>query len=250
MKRITLLLWLTAVTMLLQASPDYYPSVAPTGTFINHDDMEEELTVGGTYDAPLTVTFSANPADTMGYIVLYEWKIIKKDNNEETTLAVRNDEVTEFTFREGGAGISYLISLSITYRYRETGVEGSVEQDESDMLRFSLRSSSLTVYNAFSPNDDGVNDKLRVKTQSLLKFRMAIFNRWGQRMASGDETTLEKEYQDDFTYYVCWDGKVNGQVADDGVYFISIEAIGSDGIEYTERRDVNLFTRSRERTKE
>ena len=122
----------------------------------------------------------------MGYIVLYEWKIIKKDNNEETTLAVRNDEVTEFTFREGGAGISYLISLSITYRYRETGVEGSVEQDESDMLRFSLRSSSLTVYNAFSPNDDGVNDKLRVKTQSLLKFRMAIFNRWGQRMASGD----------------------------------------------------------------
>lgn len=236
--------------MLLQASPDYYPSVAPTGTFINHDDMEEELTVGGTYDAPLTVTFSANPADTMGYIVLYEWKIIKKDNNEETTLAVRNDEVTGFTFREGGAGISYLISLSITYRYRETGVEGSVEQDESDMLRFSLRSSSLTVYNAFSPNDDGVNDKLRVKTQSLLKFRMVIFNRWGQRMASGDETTLEKEYQDDFTYYVCWDGKVNGQVADDGVYFISIEAIGSDGIEYTERRDVNLFTRSRERTKE
>ena len=102
--------------MLLQASPDYYPSVASTGTFINHDDMEEELTVGGTYDAPLTVTFSANPADTMGYIVLYEWKIIKKDNNEETTLAVRNDEVTEFTFREGGAGISYLISLSITYR--------------------------------------------------------------------------------------------------------------------------------------
>ena len=186
----------------------------------------------------------------MGYIVLYEWKIIKKDNNEETTLAVRNDEVTEFTFREGGAGISYLISLSITYRYRETGVEGSVEQDESDMLRFSLRSSSLTVYNAFSPNDDGVNDKLRVKTQSLLKFRMAIFNRWGQRIVSGDETTLEKEYQDDYTYYVCWDGKVNGQVADDGVYFISIEAIGSDGIEYTERRDVNLFTRSRERTKE
>ena len=232
------------------AAPDYYPSVAPTGIFINHDDMEEELTVGGTYDAPLTVTFAANPADTTGYTILYEWQIIKKDNNEQTVLAVRNDEVTEFTFREGGAGISYLISLSITYRYRETGVEGSVEQDEADMIRFSLRSSSLTVFNAFSPNDDGINDKLRVKTQSLLKFRMAIFNRWGQRMASGDETTLEKEYQDDFTYYVCWDGKVNGVVADDGVYYISIQAIGSDGIEYSERRDVNLFTRSRERTKE
>ena len=229
------------------AAPDYYPSIAPTGTFINHDGEEEELTVGGMYDAPLTVTFAANPADTVGYVVYYEWKIVKKDNNEETTLAVRNDEVTEFTFREGGAGVSYCISLSITYRYKETGDEGVVEQDESDMMRFSLRSSSLTVFNAFSPNDDGINDVYRVKTQSLLKFRMAIFNRWGQRVASGDENTLEKEYQDDYTYYVCWDGKLNGHLADDGVYFISIEAIGSDGIEYVERRDINLLTRSHER---
>jgi gliding motility-associated-like protein len=249
MKRTTILL-LLLLPLSVWAAPDYYPSVAPTGTFINHDGEAEELAVGGNYDAPLTVTFEAHPADTAGYVVYYEWKIIKKDNSEETTLAVRNDEVTEFTFREGGAGISYRISLSITFRYKETGVEGSVEQDESDMMRFSLRSSSLTVFNAFSPNDDGINDTYRVKTQSLLKFRMAIFNRWGQRVASGDENSLEKEYEGDFTYYICWDGTVNGRVADDGVYFINIEAIGSDGIEYTERRDINLFTRSRERTKE
>ena len=251
MKRnVLLLLWLPLLTLTVQAAPDYYPSVAPTGTFINHDGEEEELTVGGTYDAPLTVTFTANPTDTAGYIVYYEWKILKKDDKEETTLAVRNDEVTEFTFREGGAGVSYRISLSITYRYRETGVEGSVEQDEEDMMRFSLRSSSMTVYNAFSPNGDGINDTYRVKTQSLLKFRMAIFNRWGQRIVSGDETTLEKEYEGDFTYYICWDGTWHGQTADDGVYFISIEALGSDGIEYTERSDINLFTRQREKTKE
>lgn len=101
MKRnVLLLLWLPLLTLTMQAAPDYYPSVAPTGTFINHDGEEEELTVGGTYDAPLTVTFTANPTDTAGYIIYYEWKILKKDDKEETTLAVRNDEVTEFTFRE------------------------------------------------------------------------------------------------------------------------------------------------------
>ncbi|MBR4432937.1 MAG: gliding motility-associated C-terminal domain-containing protein [Bacteroidaceae bacterium] len=249
-RKLLLLLLLPPLALPVLAAPDYYPSVAPTGTFINHDGEEEELTVGGTYDAPLTVTFAANPADTTGYIVYYEWKIVKREDNEESTLAVRNDEVTEFTFREGGAGVTYRISLSITYRYRETGVEGSVEQDEEDMMRFSLRSSSLTVFNAFSPNGDGINDVYRVKTQSLLKFRMAIFNRWGQRIVSGDESTLEKEYQDDYTYYVCWDGTWHGQTAEDGVYFISIEALGSDGIEYTQRSDINLFTRQREKTKE
>lgn len=250
MKRISVLTTMALLALCVQAAPDYYPAVAPVGTFINTDDEVEELTVGGTYDAPLTVTFAANPTDTAGYVVYYEWQIIKMENNDQTTLAVRNDEITEFTFREGGAGVSYRVSLSITYRHRETGIEGSVEQDESDMMRFSLRGSSLTVYNAFSPNDDGINDTYRVKTQSLLSFRMAIFNRWGQRIVSGDETTLEKEYQDDYTYYVCWDGKWHGQTADDGVYFISIEAKGSDGIVYTERRDINLLTRTRERTTE
>jgi len=231
-----------------QSTVDYYPSVTPTGTFVNHDGEEEELAIGGTYDAPLTVTFSANPADTADYVVYYEWKIVKVDTDEETTLAVRNDEVTEYTFREGGAGINYRVSLAITYRNRTTGDEGSVEQDASEILTFSLRSSSLTVFNAFSPNGDGINDVYRVKTQSLLSFRMAIFNRWGQRIVSGNESTLEKEYQDDYTYYVCWDGTWHGQTADDGVYFISIEALGSDGITYTERRDINLLTRSREKT--
>ena len=248
MKRKSLFLLLTLLPLLLQAAPDYYPAVTPTGTFINHDGEEEELTVGGTYDAPLTVTFAANPTDTAGYVIYYEWQIVKMDNNETETLAVRNDEVTEFTFREGGAGISYRISLTITYRYKETGIEGTVEQDDTDMIKFSLRSSLLTVYNAFSPNGDGINDIYRVKTQSLLSFRMAIFNRWGQRIVSGDENTLEKEYKDDYTYYVCWDGTWNGQTAEDGVYFIVVEALGSDGIKYTERRDINLLTRTRERT--
>ena len=236
-------------TILLAAFPalavtDWYPTVDPVGTYINPDGEEEEIESGGSYDAPLTVSFAANPTDTTGYIVYYEWDIIKIDNGEETTLAVRNDETMEYTFREGGNDVSYRVSLAITYRERATGTEGVVEQEESDMLKFSLRGSSLTVYNAFSPNDDGVNDVFRVKTQSLLEFRMGIYNRWGQCVAAGNEQTLEKVYEDNYTYYICWDGSVGGRTVENGVYFIVIEALGSDGIEYKQRSDINVFTRT------
>ena len=240
---------LLAVTLTATAQ-DYYPTIEPVGIFLNHDGEEEELTIGNSYDAPLEVAFYANPTDTAGYTLYYEWKIVRIAEGKEETLAVRNDENTEFTFREGGMDVSYRVSLAVTYRNKATGVEGVIEQDEADMMKFSLRSSSLIVYNAFSPNGDGINDVYRVKTQSLLSFRMVIVNRWGQRMAAGDESTLEVEYEDDYAYYVCWDGTVNGQTADDGVYFIVVEAMGSDGIEYTERRDINLLTRIRERESE
>lgn len=243
------LILLLSATLPAAADIDYYPSVDPKGTYISPEGEESELERGGSYDAPLHVTFAANPTDTAGYIVYYEWNIVKIDNGEETNLATRNDEQMEYTFREGGNNVSYRVSLAITYKERLTGTEGIVEQDESEMMKFSLRGSSMTVYNAFSPNNDDINDIYRVKAQSLLEFRMAIFNRWGQCVATGNDQTLEKEYQDNYTYYICWDGTFNGRTVDDGVYYIVIEALGSDGIEYKQRSDINVLTRIVEQDK-
>ena len=138
--------------------------------------------------------------------------------------------------------MSYRISLAITYHYRKMDIEG---EGEAEPITFSLRGSSLQLYNAFSPNGDGTNDVFRVKTQSLLSFRMKIFNRWGQEIISGDQNTLVAEYQDNYNYYVCWDGTYHGRVVEDGVYYILVEAEGSDGIKYVRRGDINVLTRSR-----
>lgn len=228
-------------------TPDWYPKVDDAvAVFVNHDGEEEQIEVGGTYDAPLAVTFMANPTDTLGYQVLYEWTIEKVKNNVTTLLAKRNEETTSFTFTEGGTDVNYRITLAITYIHRETGIEG---EGESAPITFALRGSSLQLYNAFSPNGDGVNDVFRVKTQSLLSFRMKIFNRWGQEVASGDHTTLTVEYKDGYTYYVCWDGTYQGSRVDDGVYFILVEAVGSDGIKYVRRGDINVLTRIGEEVK-
>ena len=247
MKRFSLLLLylflFASVEMYAGVAPDWYPKVDEAfGFFVNHEDEVETIEIGGTYDAPLVVTFNANPTDTTGYEILYGWTIEQIKGGVAKTLLKRNEETTVYTFTEGGTDVSYRITLAITYHHRETGLE---DEGEAEPIAFSLRGSSLELYNAFSPNGDGTNDVFRVKTQSLLSFRMKIFNRWGQEIVSGDHTTLTAEHENDYTYYVCWDGTYHGSTVEDGVYFILVEAEGSDGIKYVRRGDINVLTRSR-----
>ena len=95
--------------------------------------------------------------------------------------------------------------------------------------------------NAFSPNDDQVNDvygakgiakngsKSSGKYRSIVDFHAWIFNRWGQKLY---------EWTDIEGY---WDGTYNGSPCKDGVYFVLVKARGADGKEYNIRRDVNLI---------
>lgn len=223
--------------------PSAYPSIIGySAKIVNEEGDEEEIgEEGGLYDAPLTVTFDVSLTDTIGFDILYTWKITQIKDGEEIQLVKRNEATTIFTFNEGGDDISYCVNLNITCRYRADDVY-SCELAGEYPIKFSLRGSSLHLYNAFSPNGDGTNDIYRVKTQSLLSFRMKIFNRWGQEIVSGDQGTLPTEHESDFTYYVCWDGMYHGRVVEDGVYFILIEAEGSDGIKYVRRGDINVLT--------
>lgn len=226
-----------------QTPPNWYPHVDEAkAIYVNHEGEEMEVEPGGTYDAPLTITFMANPTDTAEYEVLYEWRIEKIKNSTPSLMAKRNEEFTTFTFTEGGTDISYSVILYITYTHRESGFTG---EGETEPILFSLKGSSVELYNAFSPNGDGTNDLFRVKTQSLLSFRMKIFNRWGQEIVSGDQNSLVAEHENDYTYYVCWDGTYHGSRVEDGVYFILVEAEGSDGIKYVRRGDINVLTASR-----
>ena len=38
-----------------------------------------------------------------------------------------------------------------------------------------------------------------------------------------------------------WDGTYHGKQVKDGVYFIMVKAVGSDGVEYTKRKDINIL---------
>lgn len=107
------------------------------------------------------------------------------------------------------------------------------DDDETDTTATdstSLQASLLEMPNAFSPNDDGINDTYHAKKyQNITEFRAWIFNRWGHCLYTWNDINGS------------WDGKFNGRPVKDGVYFVRVKAKGGDGKEYDIKKDVNIL---------
>ena len=79
-----------------------------------------------------------------------------------------------------------------------------------------LKSCYLDIPNAFTPNGDGINDYFfprQLLSAALTRFRMQVFNRWGQVIFETDKLDGRG-----------WDGRFNGVAQPNGVYVYVIEA--------------------------
>ena len=77
--------------------------------------------------------------------------------------------------------------------------------------------AELEVYNALSPNNDGLNDRLILEGSITCRKNIKIYNRWGQLV-------YEKvDYQND------WSGNsFTGEQLAEGTYFLVIEIPDAD----------------------
>ena len=190
--------------------------IEPTAIYTDEKGDITEAYDDITGQAPLTVSFHANPSDMDGRNPIYEWHFQQEGADRE--LMVRYEENTEYTFTTAG---TTNVTLIAKFEGGEIG---------ADPIRVTISESKLTFPNAFSPNDDGFNDNYRAKEyQSLIEFHAYIFNRWGQKLF---EWTNPAEG---------WDGTFHGKPVKEGVYFLLAKAKGADGTEYTIRKDVNLL---------
>ena len=96
------------------------------------------------------------------------------------------------------------------------------------MYTIGIGASDLRIPNAFSPNDDGVNDVWKVAYRSLLDFKCWIFDRYGNQIFHFTDPSKG------------WDGKYKGKTVKPGVYYYVIEAKGSDGTKYKKSGDINI----------
>lgn len=72
---------------------------------------------------------------------------------------------------------------------------------------------TLSIYNVFSPNDDGVNDNFNFVATGATEVKGVIFNRWGVKV-------LEWNSQQSW-----WDGRSSsGLLLPEGTYFYVIDA--------------------------
>lgn len=212
----------------------------PTVTFYSVEDRDDvSLTPGEdrTTQAPLEVIMEANIVNPKNYKCISEWRVWDSDGSEDEPLITRFEETTSLTLTKAGG---YNFKLYATF------IEGTdTIEYASDPIRIVISESKLTAPDGFSPNGDNINDEFRITAQSIVKLNAVFFNRWGQRVHS---VTLENlEYaEDDPTKVALWDGKVNGKYVKDGVYFLNLQATGSDGIKYNIKKAVNVLKGFRE----
>ena len=185
-------------------------------------DGEQQETTDAILDAeaPLEVTFSANPTNlAAGETYDYEWRLTK--SGEQTPFLTRHEESTIYEFRESG---SFLVQLFVTPM-------GEQQSELIATITVSISNSLLEMPNAFSPNGDGINDIYKAKSnhRSIVEFHAYIFNRWGQKIY--DWTDINGG----------WDGTWHGKQVKDGTYFVLVKARGADGRKYEIKRDVNIL---------
>ena len=196
---------------------DVYPTVSPTATYINDDGEETETDSDIAGQAPLTVTFRANPSNMEGYSPVFEWHF--RMVGEEKDYMVRYEQDTEYTFTNSG---TTRVTLKVTL--------GQELELDSTVISVTVSESKLAFPNAFSPNGDEYNPIYKAKEyQSIVEFHAYIFNRWGQKLFDWTDPSQG------------WDGTYGGKDVKEGVYFLLVKAKGADGREYNIRKDVNLL---------
>lgn len=201
--------------------------MAPTATYLDENNSFVDSSVDFTEQAPLDVTFRANPENIDDHTAAFEWHFRKEGDTQD--LMVRYEEDTQYTFVESGTFV-------VTLKGRLTDIDYEMD---SVTIKITISESKLEFPNAFSPNDDKINDIYGAKGvndpnspshyKNIVQFHAYIFNRWGQKIF--EWTDVSKG----------WDGKHNGNPVKEGVYYVLVKAKGSDGREYNIRKDVNLL---------
>ncbi len=98
-----------------------------------------------------------------------------------------------------------------------------------DGVTLKLVDSWINYPNVFTPNNDGFNDLFLLESKSIDSFEGKIFNRWGTKIFEWHDITQG------------WDGKFNGSICAEGVYYILINAKGAEGKVYNVKGSIQLL---------
>lgn len=92
-----------------------------------------------------------------------------------------------------------------------------------------LSTREIFVPNAFTPNNDGKNDVVKVFGNYMASIDFRIFNQWGQLIFQTTDPATG------------WDGKHKGVLQPVGVYAYSLKVIRQDGTEVVKKGAINLI---------
>lgn len=126
------------------------------------------------------------------------------------------------------------IRNDITYIARATNVFGCSAQDSINIKVF-CQNAQVFIPNAFTPDNDGINDILMVRGTGIAMVKsFRIFNRWGELVFERSNFA-----PNDPSYG--WDGKVKGRESEPAVFVYTAEVICDNGTPFTYKGNVSLL---------
>lgn len=221
----TILATFVSILPWLAYAQDEVPSISPYAVFVTSEGEETSDSYSGS--APLEAHFYANPKDADGWTTYYEWRFTS--DSSTSPYLIRYEQDTDYTFTKSGS--TRIVCYAIFTQGGDSVTYTQEYWDEANPITVSISESKLEMPNAFSPNNDNINDIYKAKEgyKSLVEFKAVIYNRWGQKLFEWTDPADG------------WDGKYKGKDVAEGVYFVRVTAKGADGIKYDIKRDVNLL---------
>lgn len=116
--------------------------------------------------------------------------------------------------------------------YRVTVSDGTCTASDTLSIHcadFVCGAPEFSIPNAFTPNNDGINDRLCFHADILAEFSIAIFNRWGQCVYESTDASQ------------CWDGTFRNAPCLAGVYTYTCHIRCHNNIETDFKGDITLI---------
>lgn len=186
--------------------------------------VNQEFTTAGQYDVALTVTNPGGCISNKGITALVDaWPLPVAAFNADPEQTSMKDPVISFTSISTGDNLAYTWTTGdgssynipeFTHTYADSGyyevvltvTNGYGCPDSIKNQVFISPRYMLRIPTAFSPNDDGFNDKFIIRGNGVKEFSISIFNRWGSMIFFSDDIDIS------------WDGKMNDLPVDRGIY--------------------------------
>jgi len=120
-------------------------------------------------------------------------------------------------------------SFNTIYFLTVTDINGCTDTDSVLITTDTLCGGNNTfIPNAFSPNDDGENDFLKIYISCLKNFNFLIYNRWGEKMFETKDISQ------------AWDGTYLGKKLDPCVLIYSLIGVTTDNEEFIRKGNISL----------
>ena len=134
--------------------------------------------------------------------------LYRRVNAENVYKFIQSTQDTNLILEAGLDGIKQCFRVAAIRK----GQESTISWSNETCFEFE---PLLRVPNAFSPNQDGINDSFTVVSANIAAFEMSIFNRWGEMVFQT------------FDQYDGWDGTFNGKAVALDVYVVVIKYQGN-----------------------